>query len=118
MEKQVLVVDDEEDIKHFLCRLLTDNGYVVRSASDGVEALKAIREQRPDLILLDLMMPHETGTGLYRKLRHTKELKDIPVIVVSGLAGRKVAVSRSVPVIDKPVDEDKLLQAVQEALGG
>ncbi len=116
MNKRVLVVDDESDIVSFLTRLLNDNGYVVDSARDGVAAMEAIRKQRPDLILLDLQMPYETGTGLFRKLRNKNELKSIPVIVVSGLAGRKIAVSRNIPVIDKPIDEQRLLDAVREAL--
>ncbi len=116
MDSEVLVVDDDVDVVHFLSRLLRDNGYSVRTAEDGVEALKRIQEQRPDLVLLDLQMPHETGTGLYRKLRGKKELQGIPVIVVSGLAGRRVAVSRSVPVLDKPIDEQLLLAEVDRAL--
>jgi len=116
MNEEVLVVDDDPDVVNFLSRLLGDNGYAVRTAQDGVEALDRIRERRPDLVLLDLQMPHETGTGLYRKLRGKKELQGIPVIVVSGLAGRKVAVSRSVPVLDKPIDEERLLAEVDRVL--
>lgn len=118
MPKQILVVDDEEDVASFLCGLLRDNGYATRSARDGREALEAIRECRPDLVLLDLMMPYETGTGLFRKLRHTKALETIPVIIVSGLAGRRVAVPPSVPMVDKPVDEQRLIDEVRRALGG
>jgi CheY-like chemotaxis protein len=116
MEKSILVIDDEPDVVSFLSRLLRDNGYSVISASNAVDALALIEDQRPGLILLDLQMPYETGTDLYRKLRSRKELKEIPIIVVSGLAGRNVAVSRSVPVIDKPIDEERLLGEVRRAL--
>ncbi len=119
MAKQhVLVVDDEKDIVEFLTQLLDDNGYRVSSASDGVEAMEVISKEKPDLILLDLQMPEETGTGLYRKLHHKKEYKDIPVIVISGMAGSYVAVSKSVPVIEKPPKEENVLEEVRKALGG
>jgi CheY-like chemotaxis protein len=116
-KQQVLVVDDEKDIVEFLTQLLEDNGYEVKSANDGLEAMNLVQESKPDLILLDLQMPEETGTGLYRKLQHKKEFKDIPVIVISGLAGSYLAVSKSVPVLDKPPKEENVLQEVRKALG-
>lgn len=116
MASTVLVVDDEPDVVSFLSRLLGDHGYHVISAGDASGAMARIREAVPDVILLDLQMPYETGTDLYRKLRCDEKLHSIPVIVVSGLAGRHVAVSPSVPVIDKPVDEERLLLAVERAL--
>jgi CheY-like chemotaxis protein len=118
MAKQdILVVDDERDIVEFLTQLLEDNGYGVRSAHDGLEAMERVEERKPDLILLDLQMPEETGTGMYRKLQHKKEYKNIPVIVISGLAGSYLAVSKSVPVMDKPLKEGDVLEQVRKALG-
>jgi CheY-like chemotaxis protein len=116
MGSKILVVDDEPDVVEFLRNLLEDNGYDVGTAGDGVEAMRSVADDRPDLILLDLQMPEETGTGFYRKLRNRKELRDIPVIVVSGLAGRDVAVSKSVVVIDKPPGEEALLEEVRKLL--
>jgi CheY-like chemotaxis protein len=110
--KEILVVDDEEDVRAFLESLLLDNGYSVRLATDGVVAMKLVQEKVPDLILLDLMMPMQTGSGFYRKLQHHKKFSDVPVIVISGLAGRNVSVSKSVPVFDKPVDEAALLSTI------
>jgi DNA-binding response OmpR family regulator len=66
MDRPILVVDDEHDVLKFLTRLLTDNGYRVNTATDGVEAMATIERETPALILLDLQMPHESGTGLYR----------------------------------------------------
>jgi CheY-like chemotaxis protein len=116
-KKHVLVVDDEQDIVEFLTQLLEDNGYEVTSANDGLAAMSLVEEKKPDLILLDLQMPEETGTGLYRKLQHKKDFKDIPVIIISGLAGNYLAVSKSVPVIDKPPKEENVLEEVRKALG-
>ncbi len=116
--KKILVVDDEEDIVEFYEQLLEDNGYDVISAYDGQKALALVKENKPDLILLDLQMPEETGTGFYRKLRNKGELRDIPVIIISGLSGRNVAVSKSVVVIDKPPKEQEILDEVSKALTG
>ena len=117
MPRDVLVVDDEEDIREFLKTLLEDRGYSVRVAKDGLQAMELIQQAKPALVLLDLMMPQETGTGLYRKMHDKRELRDIPVIVISGVAGRNVAVGRSVRVFDKPIDEEGLLSAVEQLLG-
>jgi len=116
MGNKILVVDDEPDVVEFLKNLLEDNGYDVGSAGDGIEAMQLVNSDRPDLILLDLQMPEETGTGFFRKLRNRKDLRDIPVIIVSGLAGRDVAVSKSVVVIDKPPGEAALLEEVRRIL--
>lgn len=118
MSHHILLVDDEPDVIEYLQTLLEDNGYSVRTANDGFEAMARVKEERPDLILLDLQMPEETGTGFYRKLNRKTELQTIPVIIVSGLAGRHVAVSKSVPVIDKPFDENHVLNEVKKALKG
>ncbi len=116
MASLILVVDDERDVQNFLSRLLRDNGYEVVTASDGVEAMVAVEKHRPALILLDLQMPRDTGTDFYRKMHGHKEFSTIPIIVVSALAGRHVAVSKGVPVLNKPIDEEQLLREVQSAL--
>lgn len=115
--KSILVVDDEKDVRDFLADLLADEGYSVRQAANGVEAMDMIKDGKPDLILLDLLMPKETGTDLYRKIHRRKEYGSVPVIVISGLPGRYVAVSKSVPVFDKPIDEDGLLAAIKKTIG-
>jgi CheY-like chemotaxis protein len=112
-----LVVDDEPDVREFLSSYLEDVGYCVRTAEDGNRALAMIKDEPPSLILLDLLMPEETGTGLYRKLHDRKEYKNIPVIVISAAAGRDVAVSKSVPVFDKPIDKESLLSVIQDTIG-
>ena len=115
--KKILVVDDESDVRRFLTAVLEKNGYQTVTAQDGVEGLKIAREQRPDLVTLDLMMPNNTGTDFYRKLVKDKELAETPIIVVSGLPGRHLAVREPVAVFDKPIDPDELIAAVKKALG-
>ena len=117
MAKKILVVDDEPDIRDYLCSYLEDEGFTTMEAEDGHVAMEKAVGEAPDLILLDLQMPEETGTGFYRKLHHKKELRDIPVIVISGMAGRDIAVSKSVPVFEKPIDKEALLESIQQILG-
>ncbi len=116
MSKKVLVVDDEADIRLFLTTVLKKGGYETLTAADGAEALKVVKQDKPDLVILDLQMPQKTGTDFYRKLSKDKDLGDIPIIVVSGLAGRHLAVKKPVAVFDKPIDPDEFLKAVEKAL--
>jgi DNA-binding response OmpR family regulator len=118
MSKKILVVDDEADIRRFLTAVLEKHDYETVTAEDGVKALEIARKEKPDLIILDLMMPNETGTGFYRKLSREKDLSETPVIVVSGLAGRDLAVRKPVAVFDKPIDPDEFIATVDKTLGG
>ena len=116
MSKKILVVDDEEDIRTYLSSLLTDHGYVTCEAGDGFSALNVARSENPDLITLDLIMPNKTGTDFYRRLSRDRELSGIPVIVISGVAGRELAVRKPAAVFDKPIDPDEFLDEVRKAL--
>jgi len=116
MKKNILVVDDEQDIRGFLKDLMEDQGYSVRLAESGDRAMEMIMEEKPDLVLLDLMMPQGTGTDLYRRLHQKSRFKDIPVIIISGLPGRHIAVGKTVPVFDKPIDEQAILGEVKHLL--
>lgn len=86
MSKRVLVVDDDERTVRFLSVALSENGYEPVQAHDGDEGLKKVEETKPDLILLDVMMPKKTGFSLFKQLRRTEEYKDIPVIMLTGVA--------------------------------
>ncbi|HUU03501.1 MAG TPA: response regulator [Myxococcota bacterium] len=116
MSKKVLVVDDEADVRKFITAVLEKEGYQTVTAGDGVEALQKAGSEKPDLIILDLQMPEKTGTDFYRKLSRDKDLGQIPIIVVSGLAGRHLAVRKPAAVFDKPIDPAKFLAAVEKAL--
>lgn len=116
MTKRVLVVDDEADVRKFLTTVLEKGGYETMTASNGQEALEMVQKEHPDLVILDLQMPEKTGTDFYRKLSKDDELKTIPIIVVSGLAGRHLAVRKPVAVFDKPIKPDEFLEAVAKAL--
>lgn len=77
--KRILVVDDEEDVQVLVCRILKDVGYEVDSASDGGEAIEKMTAHRPDLLVLDLMMPGIDGWGV---LEHLRRVPDAPPVVV------------------------------------
>ena len=117
MSKKVLVIDDEADVRSFLTAVLKQGGYETLAATNGAEGLEKARQEHPDLVILDLMMPDQSGTDFHRKLSQDKDLGDISIIVVSGLAGRHLAVKGPVAVFDKPIDPDVFLEAVQKALG-
>jgi CheY-like chemotaxis protein len=116
MAKKILVIEDEVDIQTFLTTLLRRNGYETVVASNGTEGLEVGRSEKPDLVILDLSMPSQSGTDFYRTSRRDDDLKSIPIIVVSGMAGRHLAVKDAVAVFDKPINEEAFLAAVQEAL--
>jgi len=117
MSYTVMVVDDEADVRAFLTAVLEKSGYRVVTAKDGGQALAMAEKEKPDLIVLDLQMPDQTGTDFYRRLMKQEALRDTPIIVVSGLAGRHLAVSRPFAVFDKPIVPDEFIGAVERALG-
>ena len=84
-KKTILVVDDEPNVRDFLKAVLMDAGFQVRTARDGVEALEMIRDDPPDLISLDLIMPRKAGHKLLFELKRDKDLSRIPVLVVTAL---------------------------------
>lgn len=117
MSKKILIVDDEEDIITFLETFLQNEGYETMTATNGVEAFEELKKETPDLITLDLQMPKNTGTDFFRKVRHHKNFRDIPVIVISGIPGRHLAVPHPSAVFDKPIDKEDLLKAIQKEIG-
>ena len=84
-KQQVLIADDEATIRHVLRQLLERAGHEVVAASDGVEALALFEKNRPDLVLLDIMMPGLNGFEVCEKLKSDPEHRLTPVIMVTGL---------------------------------
>lgn len=117
MPKKILVVDDDPVIVKYLIKVLGDHGYATCSAAGGQEALEVLQTENPDLITLDLEMPDEWGPRFYRKATKIPAFKNIPVIVVSGLQGRHLALKNVVANMGKPFDPDKLIGHVHRAIG-
>jgi DNA-binding response OmpR family regulator len=84
--KHVLVVDDDRNVVEWLKEALTNSGFVVKGAYNGSEALALVREDSPDLILLDLKMPDMDGYEVIRHLRRDQATRNIPVIVITGIS--------------------------------
>ncbi len=116
-KKTILIVDDEEDVRIFLQTLFENHDYDTCVAADGEIAQRLLDDCKPDLITLDLEMPNETGTRFFRALMKNKDFKNTPVIIISGLAGRDLAVSGAVAVFDKPIEPDELIAKVREIIG-
>jgi CheY-like chemotaxis protein len=114
--KKILIVDDDPNIIDYLTTLFDDNGYSTFSAQDVKEGLEIARKETPDLITLDLEMPEEWGPRFYRKMSQEKALKNIPVIVISGLSGGDHAIGKAVAYLSKPFDREELLKIVKETL--
>lgn len=117
MPKKVLVVDNDPIIVRYLINVFNDNGYATCSATNGVEAFEVLRKERPDLITLDLEMPEETGPRFYRKLTKSKEFKNTPVIVISGMPSRHLAIKNAIVSLSKPFDAEKLIGIVKNTIG-
>lgn len=97
--KKVLVVDDDVDIRKVVSKLVEKSGYITIEAKNGVEGMGKVREDKPDLIILDILMPKESGIRMYRELKIDEALKEIPVIVLSAIP--KKSFFRSQKVLDE-----------------
>ena len=116
MAKKILIVDDDPVVVKYLKALFEDNGYLTCTAGSTSEGLQAVRDEKPDLITLDLQMPGEWGPRFYRKLRQEKELRETPILVISGIDGDH-AIKDAVAFIAKPFDPDKVLGIVKKTIG-
>jgi signal transduction histidine kinase/CheY-like chemotaxis protein len=113
----ILVVDDDDSIRSLLCQELGDAGYTVEEASNGKEALARIRHHRPDLVILDIMMPEMNGFDVAAILKNDPKTMDIPIIVLSIVQdkarGYRIGVDR---YLTKPIDTTELFTEVGNLL--
>ncbi len=107
----ILVVDDELDIRESLQELFEDAGFQVLTAADGVEALAVMDGEPPCIVILDLLMPGLTGDQVYDSMRRDDRLRAVPVIIATSDPARA---PRDVPVLRKPIDVGRLLDAVRQ----
>jgi two-component system phosphate regulon response regulator PhoB len=129
MAKKVLVVDDELDMRTYISTLLETSGFKPLLAEDGIQGLVIARRDKPKLIILDVMMPKESGINMYRELRKDPDLKGIPVIMLSALSRKTFFHSQKLldeydgekipepeAYIEKPPEPEELLEAIQKSL--
>jgi len=124
----ILIIDDDPDITEAMTVILKNRGYDVRSAQDGSEGMEQLKEAKPGLIILDVMMrTSQEGFELSRELKQNKKYKDIPILMLTGVKQKTGLDFKStagdeswLPVdeyLDKPVKPDVLLAKVEELLG-
>lgn len=124
---RILIIDDDPDITEAMTVVLENKGYEVYRAQDGTEGMERMKEARPDLIILDVMMrTSQEGFELARELKHDAQYKEIPILMLTavkhktGLDFKDTAGDTSwLPVeeyLDKPVKPDVLLEMVADLL--
>jgi CheY-like chemotaxis protein len=119
MSVVALVVDDSMLIRHTVCRFLEERGFTVESATNGLEALEAVKRVRPDIIITDIQMPKMDGSELITAMKKEPALAGIPIVIVAGRqSGFEHKEKRANYTIFKDIDiEDQLAKAVQAVLG-
>jgi DNA-binding response OmpR family regulator len=121
MKKKILIVDDEEDILHFLELVLREKGYDVVTAANGHDALTTAQIERPDLVLLDIMMPQMDGWEVLKLLRVDDETAHIPVAMLSARTEAKDRVQGlqegAIDYICKPFSLQELLVKIETIFG-
>lgn len=117
---KVLIVDDSPAQVLSLRKLIEDWGHETLTATDGDRALEIAREEHPDIILMDVVMPGMNGFQVTRKLSKDQHTRDIPVIFVSNRNGEADRVwgmrQGAIAYVTKPVDPDDLLSAISDAI--
>jgi two-component system, OmpR family, alkaline phosphatase synthesis response regulator PhoP len=124
-KKQILLIDDDPDFVEAVKVIVENGGYDVRVAYDGQEGLEAVAEQKPDLIVLDVMMPVMNGHEACAKLKEDAATKDIPIILLTAVADRvttstythrDMLESEAEDYMPKPVEPQELLERIQSWL--
>ena len=120
-KKKVVCVEDEPEIIDLIRLILGRKGFDLTGATGGLEGLEAIRRVKPDLVLLDLMMPDMDGWEVYQQMKADPELKNIPVIVVTAKAQSidkilGLHIAKVDDYVTKPFGPQELLQSVERVL--
>jgi CheY-like chemotaxis protein len=116
--RTILVIEDEFDVQQVLADVLRDEGYEVSVCGNGREALACLRKQRPDLVIMDTMMPILSGLQVLEELEKSPDLKDVPVILMSETALPASEPRRWRVLLRKPFRLEQLLEAVARVSPG
>ena len=118
---KILIIDDDRDIVQETQDILVKAGYAVCCASDSDEAFKRLRSFLPDLILLDLVLPGESGFRIAQRIKSIERYKNIPIIAVSfkkdAIDKHIAAKNGAVQYLEKPIDQKRLLFCIRDILG-
>ena len=115
--KRVLVVDDEVTIAKLVGLIVAEMGYQVDTANNGAEALQRIAQNKPDVVILDLIMPVMTGEELIQEIQANPELSDIPIILLSTRQSARGYKKDAFPMIPKPFEPSNVKEVVRTVLG-
>src|ERR671917_1083192 len=121
MTKRVLIVEDEEAVRELEKFILETQGYQVMEARDGLEGLAKAEFRKPDLILLDLMMPDVSGGRMFDEMKRHPATAGIPILVVTGKPDAHQVFDDQIGpdnVIMKPFEADTLLSRIEAHIGG
>ena len=122
MAKKILIIEDEEIMYTALERKLKSTGYEVSVAEDGVEGLEKMRKEKPDLILLDIIMPRKGGFEVMEEMQKEEDLKNIPIIVISN-SGQPVELDKAKELgaqdwlIKTEFDPQEVIEKVRKQIG-
>ncbi len=118
--RKVLIVEDNKTQRHFLRELLAANAFEVRTARDGVDALEQIQRDRPDVVILDVVMPRLNGYEVCRQIKRDPATQTLPVIFCSSNAGLSDrywgAKLGAIAYVSKPFQPQELLDAIHKGL--
>jgi CheY-like chemotaxis protein len=104
----ILIVDDEEPVRDFLAQVFSDAGHRSLQAIHGAQALEIVKQQRPDLVLSDVMMPVLNGAELCRRMKSSADTRSIPMILMSAAGWRAAGETGADAFIAKPFDLDEI----------
>jgi CheY-like chemotaxis protein len=128
MPKKVLLVDDEPDAVDFAKEIIESMGHTVVYAHDGDSGIAKMRQEKPDLVILDVQMPGKDGFQVFATIKQDKDLKATPVIMLTGIKEKvglgfsaddmgKYMGDKPTDYVEKPIEPAKLEAAVKKALG-
>lgn len=119
--KTIMIVEDDQEFQDIFAMMLEETGHNIIRAYDGNDALDKMEKQRPDLIILDILLEAMMGDALFLQLKRVPEYANIPIIVVSSFPARDYKnlkeVDPQLVFLEKPFTKEALLKAVAEKLG-
>jgi DNA-binding response OmpR family regulator len=121
MAKKILFVEDEPTLQKAVGEILTQEGFEVLSALDGEEGSELIKKEKPNLVLLDLILPKKDGFEVLKEMKADKELKDIPVIVLTNLEGmgdveKALSLSATTYLVKANYELEDVVKKIKETL--
>ncbi|MBF6602224.1 MAG: response regulator [Sphingorhabdus sp.] len=120
MEKRVLVVEDNELNLKLFCDLLRAHGYAVEPVKDGREVIDKARSFEPNLVIMDIQLPHVSGLDLIEQIKKDDQLKTIPIMAVTAYAGKgdedRILSAGAEAYVSKPISVAKFIESVEGVL--